>query len=128
MKRILALVAAAAVLAIGTNALAAAFTAGNIVVYRVGNGTQALTNTGNSVFLDEFTQAGTWVQSIMMPTNWYGANAPLITDGAGFAQGLITLSEDGRFIVLTGFAATLGQFTNSSLFSSAASNQVPRVV
>src|SRR6267154_3504208 len=112
MKKILGLVAVLMVVALGTSAFAAAFTAGNIVIYRVGNGTQALTNTGNSVFLDEFTQAGTWVQSLLMPTNWYGANAPLITDGAGFAQGLITLSEDGRFIVLTGFAATLGQFTN----------------
>ena len=96
-------------MALGTNAFAGAFTAGNIVIYRVGDGTQSLTNTGNSVFLDEYTQAGTWVQSIMMPTNWYST---LITDGGGFAQGAITRSEDGRFIVLTGFGGTLGQFTN----------------
>ena len=90
MKKILGLVGVLMVLALGTNAFAAAFTAGNIVIYRVGDGTQPLTNIGNSVFLDEYTQAGTWVQAIMMPTNWYGANAPLITDGWGFAQGLMT--------------------------------------
>ena len=128
MKKVLGLVGVLTVLALGTSALAAAFTAGNIVIYRVGNGTQLMTNTGNSVFLDEFTTNGTWVQSIMMPTNWYGANAPLITDGSGFAQGLMTRSTDGRFIVLTGFGATLGQFTNFSLFSSLASNEAPRVV
>jgi hypothetical protein len=128
MKKILGLVVALTVLALGMNVFAAAFTAGNIVIYRTGDGTQSLTNTGNSVFLDEYTQAGTWVQSIMMPTNWYGANAPLITDGGGFAQGLITRSQDGRFIMLTGFGATLGQYTNFSLFSTYASNEAPRVV
>ncbi len=128
MKRILGLVGALMVLALGTNVFAAAFTAGNIVIYRTGDGTQNLTNTGNSVFLDEYTQARTRVQSIIMPTKWYGANAPLITDGGGFAQGLITRSQDGRFIMLTGFGATLGQFTNFSIFSSFASNEAPRVV
>jgi hypothetical protein len=128
MKKILGLVGVLTVLALGTNVFAAAFTAGNIVIYREGNGTQPLTNGGNTVFLDEFTQAGTWVQSIMMPTNWYGANAPLIADGSAFAQGLITRSQDGRFIVLTGFGATLGQFTNFSITGSFASNEAPRVV
>src|SRR5580704_5387027 len=127
MKKILGLVVALTVLALGTNVFAAAFTAGNIVIYRVGDGTQTLTNIGNTVFLDEYTQAGTWVQSIMMPTNWYGANAPLIGDGSDFAEGLMTRSEDGRFIALTGFGATLGQFTNFAVSSSFASNEAPRV-
>ena len=34
---------------------AAAFTAGNLVVYRVGTGTGNLVNTGNAVFLDEYS-------------------------------------------------------------------------
>src|ERR1017187_2349782 len=128
MKKILGLVGVLMVLALGTNAFAAAFTAGNIVIYRVGDGTQILSNLSNNVFLDEYTQAGTWVQSIMMPTNWYGANAPLVASGAAFAEGLITRSTDGRFIVLTGFGATLGQNTNFSIVSSFASNEIPRVV
>src|ERR1700722_12734157 len=100
MKRILGLVVALTVLALGTNVFAGAFTAGNIVIYRVGDGTQILSNLSNTVFLDEYTQAGTWVQSIMMPTNWYGAHAPLVGDGAAFAEGLMTRSTDGRFLVL----------------------------
>ena len=51
---------------------AAAFTPGNLVVYRVSDGTALLTNTGNAVFLDEYSVAldGTalLVQSIPMPT------------------------------------------------------------
>src|ERR1700722_2884797 len=117
MKRILSLVVVLTALALGTNVFAAAFTPGNIVIYRVGDGTQILSNLSNTVFLDEYTQAGSWVQSIMMPTNWYGAQAPLVASGAAFAEGEITLSTDGRFIVLTGFGATLGQNTNFSIVS-----------
>ena len=48
-------------------AAAAAFTPGNVVVYRVGDGSGSLVNTGNAVFLDEYTTSGTLVQSIAMP-------------------------------------------------------------
>src|SRR5690348_11732570 len=42
------------ILATGSpESLAAAFTQGNVVVYRVGDGTSSLANTGNAVFLDE---------------------------------------------------------------------------
>ena len=133
MKRILGLVGALMTLALGINALAAAFTPGNIVIFRVGDGTQVLTNTQNTVFLDEYDQTGNWVQSIMMPTNWYGANAPLISyggapGGSGYAQGEMTLSQDGRFLLVPGFGATYGQNTNLTLPELPASNQVPRVV
>src|SRR5262245_13912483 len=47
----------------------AAFTPGNLVIYRVGiAGTGVLTNTGNPVFLDEYTTSGALVQSIPVPT------------------------------------------------------------
>src|SRR5271154_3291467 len=95
MKKAFGLVTVLAVMALGRNAVAATptnFGAGNIVIVRVGDGTQALTNTGNSVFLDEYTTNSLWgvagsftapvpVQSILMPTNWVGANGPLIMSG-----------------------------------------------
>src|SRR5580698_8952137 len=94
IKNTFGLVAALAAGALGMNAVAANptnFGAGNIVIVRVGDGTQALTNTGNSVFLDEYTTNAIWaaangftpptpVQSIQMPTNWFGAHGPLIMD------------------------------------------------
>lgn len=131
MKRIFGL-AAVAVIALGMNAQRAAgftsFTPGNIIVFRVGDGTQVLTNTGNSAFLDEYSTNGSFVQTLPMPTNWYGANAPLISFGSGFAQGEMTLSQDGRFLLVPGFGATLGQDTNFAIYSVFASNQIPRVV
>ncbi|MGI9178348.1 MAG: hypothetical protein ACR2IT_10910, partial [Pirellulales bacterium] len=37
---------------------AAPVTPGNLVIYRAGSGTNALASTGNDVFLDEYTPAG----------------------------------------------------------------------
>lgn len=47
---------------------ASTFGAGNLVVYRVGDGSAALTANATAVFLDEYTPAGVLVQSIPMPT------------------------------------------------------------
>ena len=141
MKRIFGLVAALAGLALGMNVQhAAGFTPGNIVIYRVGNGTEVLTNTQNTVWLDEYptnlppsSVYPSPVSSVMMPTNWYGANAPLISfggdsSGDGYAEGEMTLSQDGRFLLVTGYGASWNQNTNVLLYTLLASNQVPRVV
>src|SRR5215470_7266685 len=59
----------------------AAFTAGDVVIYRVGDGSGSLVNTGNAVFLDEYTPSGTLVQSVALPTTASGANKQLIASG-----------------------------------------------
>ena len=66
----------------------AAFTPGNLVIYRVGDGTSPLAGTGNPVFLDEYTTAGTLVQSIPMPTTVVGANRRLVAGGTATSEGL----------------------------------------
>jgi len=157
MKRILGLVAILAALvlalAMGTNALAVWGQAGDIVIYRVGDGTQPLTNNGMYVYLDEYTvsntaysydpiaQAGnqtfsiTYQGTIAMPQSWYGANAPVVSDGFSQYMGELTTSVDGRFVVLTGYGATLTagatptyQLTNSALTDASATAVVARVV
>ena len=50
----------------------AAFTPGNMVIYRVGDGTVALSGNGSAVFLDEYTPTGTLIQSVAMPTTASG--------------------------------------------------------
>lgn len=141
MKRILGLVAALTVVALGTN-LYASFTPGNIVVCRVGDGSHSLTNIGNTVFLDEYTTNSLWaaagtfsppvpVQSIAMPTNWFGRNGPLRMSGTALGDGALSRSSDGRFILLAGYGATPGQVTNQSLDSTTTTglvDQVARVV
>ncbi len=143
IKKIFGLVAVLAAVTLGMNADAAPFGAGNIVIVRVGDGKQALTNIGNSVFLDEYTTNAIWaaangftpptpVQSIPMPSNgWFGANAPLIMDGTGLGDGELSLSTDGRYLSLAGYGASLGQVTNQSLPSTTTTGlvgQVARVI
>src|SRR5437879_4455496 len=72
-------------------AVPSAFTPGNLVVYRVGTGatSDSLVNTGNAVFLDEYTTGGTLVQSIALPTTASGANQPLIASGLAITEGFL---------------------------------------
>src|SRR5882724_72699 len=141
-RKTFGLVAVLAVVALATNAVAAPFGAGNIVIVRVGDGTQSISNLGNTVFLDEYTTNSIWanaggftpptpVQSVQMPTNWVGRNGPLLMEGSARTDGALSLSTDGRFLLLAGFGATLGQVTNQSLTSTTTTGivgQVARVV
>lgn len=111
--------------ATGQNNLLAPFTPGNLVVYRIGNGTDALTSAGNPVFLDEYTPNGMLVQSIALPTTASGANRQLIANGTSSAEGFITRSADGRFLIVTGYARDLG---GTGAVSGTASADVPRVI
>ena len=87
---------------------AAAFTAGDLVIYRVGDGTQTLASTGNSVFIDEYTPNGTLVQSIALPTAANGANKALVASGAATSEGELNLSADGQYLALTGYNSAPG--------------------
>lgn len=88
-------------------ALPAPFTAGNLVIYRVGDGSTPLVNTGSVVVLDEYTPSGTRVQSIVLPTTASGSNKPLVASGTANSEGLLTRSADGRYLLLTGYGSTI---------------------
>jgi Calx-beta domain len=109
------------------NSVLAPFTAGDLVVYRVGNGTGNLANASSPVFLDEYTPTGTLVQSIALPTTISGTNKPLTATGTNNIEGLITLSADGRYLLLTGYASNLGVAFPSSSTSANVNRTVGRV-
>lgn len=113
--------------ALGASSLvaAAAFTTGNLAVYRVGDGTATLVNTGNAVFIDEYTPTGTLVQSIALPTTVSGAQRQLIASGTATSEGLMSRSADGQCLWLTGYARDVGVTGSISATTAAA---VPRVV
>jgi hypothetical protein len=104
-------------------ARAAPITPGNLVIYRAGSGTNVLTNTGNDVFLDEYTTTGSLVQSIAMPAS--GTGTKLITTGNSTPEGALSISPDGIWISFTGYNSTIPAGA-SITFSS--STLVPRVV
>lgn len=88
-----------------TDSNAAAITAGNLVIYRVGDGTAALGTTATAVFLDEFTPVGSLVQSIASPTT--GVSAMTAT-GNSSTEGVISRSQDGNSLVFGGYRANTG--------------------
>src|SRR5262245_11792695 len=115
----------AGLLAHPKSATAAAFTPGNLVIYRVGDGAGALVNTGSPVFLDEYTTSGTLVQSIALPTTANGANKQLIASGTASSEGLLTRTADGQYLSMTGYGRDLG---GAGSISGTTGATVPRIV
>src|SRR5438046_4359269 len=113
MRRLLTLFVTATAVVIATVHVshvraASGFTLGNLVVYRVGDGSASLNASATPVFLDEFTPSGTLVQSVAMPTVVNGSNKKLTASGSATTEGFLTRSADGRFIVLAGYDAAPG--------------------
>ncbi len=106
-----------------TQVFSAAFTAGNIVVYRVGDGAAALTSAATAVFLDEYTTSGTLVQSIALPTALSGAQRRLTASGTATSEGLLSRSANGACVLLTGYDAPTGTASISGT-TAAAANRV----
>jgi hypothetical protein len=88
--------------------LAAGFTAGNLVVQRVGDGSAALSSAATRVFLVEMKVDGTPVATVALPTAVSGANRRLTTSGSATSEGYISLSQDGNYIVQVGYDADVG--------------------
>ncbi len=97
---------------------------GNLAVLRVGTGAAALTNAATPVFLDEYTPAGGFVQSIALPTAASGSNLPFGSSGTATSEGILTQSADGNYLVAAGYAALPG----TTGVASTTSASVPRVI
>ncbi len=104
----------------------AQFTPGNIVVVRIGDGT-GLSSSACPVFLDEYTTSGTLVQSFALPTALSGSNKRLVNSGTASSEGSLTLSSDGRYLVLAGYDADVGITTVSSTSADAVNRVVGMV-
>lgn len=91
------------------SALASAnpFTQGNLVIYRVGDGPGGsnLLNTGNTIYLDEYTTTGSLVQSINVSAQ---SASGFIASGTATSEGMMTLSGNGQFLTMGGYVATPG--------------------
>ena len=108
-------------------ASAAAFSPGNVVVARVGTGDVALSNAATAVFLDEYTPAGTLVQSVPMPTATDGGNRRVTFSGTATSEGALALSADSRYLTLAGYDADPGTASVAASSTTAVSRVVARV-
>jgi len=112
-------------LCVALAAQGAPFTPNNLVVYRVGDGTTNLVNTGAKVFLDEYDTAGALVQSIELPSAPADSNQ-LVASGTATSEGLITRSDDGMYLLVTGYRPN--PFPYSSSLAGSAGSAVNRVI
>ena len=86
----------------------ASFTPGNIVVCRPGDGVTPLSSAATVVFVDEYTPAGSLVQSVALPTTDSGANQILTVAGTSTNECALNRSADGRYLLITGYDAVAG--------------------
>src|SRR5215469_1799978 len=73
------------------------FTPGNLAVLRVGDGTETLVSSGNTLFIDQYTTAGARITSLKLPDT--GADA-LLTSGTATSEGGMTRSVAGSQLVI----------------------------
>lgn len=105
----------------------AALSPGDVVVYRVGNGSAALSSSGTQVFLDEYEPSGELVESIALPTAASASNKPLVASGSATSEGLLTLSGDGNYLLATGYDAAVGTSKVAETKSASTPRTIARV-
>ena len=102
---------------------AAQFAAGNLAVLRLGDGQQTLVNSGNSIFVDQFTTNGTLVNSTSIPDAGTGA---LLLGGSATSEGGLTRSLDGRLLSFLAYHTNRGAL--STALSGSTGKTVPRAL
>ncbi|MBI5850490.1 MAG: hypothetical protein HZB39_05550 [Planctomycetes bacterium] len=105
----------------------AQITPGNLVVVRVGDGAAALSSAATRYALDELTTAGAPVQTIPMPTSASGPNRACNVAGTATSEGFLTQSDDGRYLVSTGYDAALGTASVAGTTSALVNRVVARI-
>jgi hypothetical protein len=99
----------------------------SFVVLRVGDGSLALTGNATPVYIEHFQVNGSPTPgktTISLPPFASGNNWPLTLSGTATAEGNLSLSADGKYVMLAGYGADVGttavNTTDTSLY--------PRVV
>jgi len=106
---------------LATSASAASISPGNLLIYRVGDGSAALAAATTAVFIDEYTPLGTLVQSIPLPTTGAGVCTAL---GNATTEGVLSVANNGlpnASVIFTGYQTAAGA-------SGTPGTAVPRVI
>ncbi len=99
--------------------------AGDLIIFRVGDGSAALSANATSVFLDEYSPAGALVRTIPVPSTGTSTGVPTLTvTGNATTEGIISRSQDGNLLVFTGYRKDAGGSAPASDLPSA----TPRVI
>jgi hypothetical protein len=94
---------------------ARAFSAGDLIVSVSGDGTSALSSSGNALTLQEFTTSGTAVGSLI--------NTGVLVSGTATSEGAVTISPDGTTLTVAGYSTAS---TGTGSLSSRTDTLAPR--
>ena len=97
------------------------FTPGNLAVLRVGDPSQTLTNSGNTVYIDQFTPTGALVNSVAVPDS---GDSALLVSGSASSEGELARSLDRTLLTFAGYHADRG--TVSGSLANQSGSAVPR--
>lgn len=90
----------ALLVAIGSLSAFAQFSPGNLAVVHVGNGTETLSGTGNTFFIDQYTTGGSFINAV--------STTGLVLGGNRTAEGYLSLSGDGLSLGFAAYISTPG--------------------
>ncbi len=86
----------------------AQFTAGRLVVERIGTGSGALSSAAFPVFLDEYSiLGGAATYTVAIPTSTSGSLNQATESGSASSDGFISVSANGKYIVVPGYDAAV---------------------
>lgn len=100
----------------------APFTLGNLVVVSVSTASGVTSN----LWLDEYTPAGVFVQSLPLPAATSGLQRQISIRGTAASEGFLNVSTNGLYLLLAGYDAPAGTASTAIEASTAAS--INRVV
>ena len=86
-----------------------------------------LTSAATAVFLDEYTPGGTFVQSVALPIAASGSQKALTLAGSAATEGGLSLSVNGRYLVIGGYDAAPGTATVGTTTVSTVNRVVARI-
>lgn len=95
------------------HASAQQFTAGRLVVQRVGDGSPQ-TDAGTPMFLDEYSTTGIAGITLALPTANAGSVNRTVGSGIATSDGMLTRSADGKWLVVAGYDASPGALSVAS--------------
>ena len=113
---------------LATTATAQFFTPGNVVVLRVGDPALTLSGAAAPVFLDEWnTTTNTLVQSLEIPNSQTNAMPSFAQRGFSSSEGGLTVSADGRYLIVAGYDRMIGSTDPSAELSATTNRVIARV-
>jgi len=96
-------------------------------VVRVGTGTGSLSSNSAAVFVEERRIDGSLVGTVPLPTTAALPQRPLTMSGSATSEGALSLSSDGRYLALAGYATGEGTPSVASTLSATTNRVVGRI-